>query len=47
MRPGTAEVTKTGVGRSSHVRGDVLRGVVDPGAEAVATGFEAGAASRG
>jgi len=33
---GTAEVTTTGVGRSAYLREDVLRGVVDPGAEAVA-----------
>lgn len=44
---GTAEVTTTGVGRSSYLRAEVLRGVVDPGAEAVATGLEAWAASRG
>lgn len=44
---GTAEITSTGVGRSSYLREDVLRGVVDPGAEAVATAFETWAASRG
>lgn len=44
---GTAEVTRTGVGRSSYLRAEVLRGVVDPGAEAVATGLGAWAASRG
>jgi len=38
---GTAEVTTTVVGRSSYLREDVLRGVVDPGAEAVALVLEA------
>ncbi len=38
---GTAAVTSTGVGRSSYLRAEVLDGVVDPGAEAVALALEA------
>jgi triose/dihydroxyacetone kinase / FAD-AMP lyase (cyclizing) len=42
----TASMTKALVGRSSYVREDVLRGVPDPGAIAVAALFEAIAQSR-
>ncbi len=41
----TASITSTVVGRSSYLRADVLDGVVDPGAEAVALALEAWAAS--
>lgn len=36
----TASMDRAGAGRSAHVPGDSLRGVVDPGAEAVARVFE-------
>lgn len=38
---GTAQMTRAGAGRSAAVPEDALRGVVDPGAEAVARAFAA------
>jgi dihydroxyacetone kinase len=37
----TASMTRAGAGRSSYVPAEALRGVVDPGAAAMAAVFEA------